>query len=123
PDSRAGRYSVRFVLDRLEIQGAGGTDAEPLLQELRVTVLVTGGTGFVGHHVVHALRAGNVTVRALVRDPRRARRLSAWGAELVGGEVADQTVLRAACVGVQGVFHLVATLKGARGDFGRVMEH
>src|SRR5437588_942517 len=122
-DDRAGRHAVRFVLDRLEIQGAGGTDAEPLLQELRVTVLVTGGTGFVGHHVVHALRARNVTVRALVRDPRRARRLSAWGAELVRGDVADQTVLRAACVGVQAVIHLVAIIKGSRADFERVMEH
>jgi len=88
-----------------------------------VTVLVTGGTGFVGHHVVHALRARNVTVRALVRDPRRARRLSAWGAELVVGDVADQTVLRAACVGVQAVIHLVAIIKGSRADFERVMEH
>ena len=88
-----------------------------------MTVLVTGGTGFVGHHVVHALRARNVTVRALVRDPRRARRLSAWGAELVVGDVADQTVLRAACVGVQAVIHLVAIINGSRADFERVMEH
>src|SRR5581483_11810827 len=91
-DDRARHDAVRGVRDRLEVQGPGGTDAEPLLQELRVTVLVTGGTGFVGHHVVHALRARNVTVRALVRDPSRARRLSAWGAELVVGDVADQTV-------------------------------
>ena len=86
-------------------------------------VLVTGGTGFVGGHVVHALRARNVRVRALVRDPKRARRLSAWGAEIVAGDVSDPTVLRAACVGATAVIHLVAIIKGSRGDFERVMEH
>ncbi len=88
-----------------------------------MTVLVTGGTGFVGGHVVHALRARDVKVRVLVRDPKRARRLSAWGAELVAGDIADMTVLRAACVGVTAVIHLVAIIKGSRADFERVMEH
>jgi uncharacterized protein YbjT (DUF2867 family) len=88
-----------------------------------MTILVTGGTGFVGSHVVHALRARDVKVRVLVRDPKRARRLSAWGAELVVGDIADLTVLRAACVGVRAVIHLVAIIKGARADFERVMEH
>jgi NADH dehydrogenase len=88
-----------------------------------VTVLVTGGTGFVGHAVVHALRARDVQVRALVRDPKRARRLSAWGATLVVGDVTDMTVLRAACTDVQAVVHLVAIIKGSRADFERVMEH
>ncbi|HKB94406.1 MAG TPA: NAD(P)H-binding protein [Gaiellaceae bacterium] len=88
-----------------------------------MTVLVTGGTGFVGGHVVHALRARDVPVRALVRDRRRAGRLAAWGAELVVGDVDDVTVLRAACVGVEAVVHLVSIIKGSRGDFERVMEH
>jgi NADH dehydrogenase len=88
-----------------------------------VTVLVTGGTGFIGGHVVHALRGRDVPVRALVRDRRRAGRLEAWGAELVVGDVSDTTVLRAACVGADAVIHLVAIIRGSRGDFERVMEH
>lgn len=88
-----------------------------------MTVLVTGGTGFVGEHVVHALRARDMRVRALVRDPKRARRLSAWGADIVVGDVTDTTVVRAACTGVQSVVHLVAIIKGSRADFERVMEH
>ena len=86
-------------------------------------VLVTGGTGFVGGHVVHALRARGVHVRALVRDRRRAGRLEAWGVELVVGDVSDVTVLRAACFGADAVVHLAAIIKGSRGDFERVMEH
>ena len=86
-----------------------------------MTVLVTGGTGFVGGHVVHALRAQELLVRALVRDPRRASRLSAWGVELVEGDVGDAASLRAACDGVDTVVHLVAIIKGSRDDFERVM--
>jgi NADH dehydrogenase len=88
-----------------------------------VTVLVTGGTGFVGPHVVHALRARSVPVRALVRDRRRASRLEAWGVELVDGDVTDAASLRVACDGAETVVHLVAIIKGSRGDFERVMEH
>ena len=50
-------------------------------------ILVTGGTGFVGSHVVHALRARELPVRVLVRDPRHGARAVAWGAELVAGDV------------------------------------
>ena len=83
-------------------KGQTGPDAEPVLQELRIgrmTVLVTGGTGFIGRHVVHALRARELPVRALVRDPRRASRLATWGVELVEGDVADAASLAAACDG------------------------
>jgi uncharacterized protein YbjT (DUF2867 family) len=86
-----------------------------------VTVLVTGATGFVGPHVVHALRAREVPVRALVRDRRRASRLTAWGVELVEGDVTDPGSLHTACSGVDAVVHLVAIIKGSRGDFERVM--
>jgi uncharacterized protein YbjT (DUF2867 family) len=86
-----------------------------------VTVLVTGGTGFVGSHVVHALRAREVPVRALVRERRRAGRLAAWGVELVEGDVTDPASLRAACAGADAVVHLVAIIKGSRADFERVM--
>jgi len=88
-----------------------------------MTVLVTGGTGFVGPHVVHALRARELPVRALVREPKRAARLAAWGVELVPGDITDPTSLRAACAGADAVVHLVAVIKGSRADFERVMEH
>jgi uncharacterized protein YbjT (DUF2867 family) len=86
-----------------------------------VTVLVTGGTGFIGQHVVHALRAREISVRALVRDRSRASRLGAWGVELVEGDVTDPASLPAALAGVDAVIHLVAIIKGSRDDFDRIM--
>jgi uncharacterized protein YbjT (DUF2867 family) len=86
-----------------------------------VTVLVTGGTGFIGPHVIHALRAKETPVRALVRDPARATRLAAWGVELAAGDVTDPASLRAACAGVDAVVHLVAIIRGKPADFERVM--
>jgi uncharacterized protein YbjT (DUF2867 family) len=86
-----------------------------------VTVLVTGGTGFIGPHVVHALRARETPVRALVRNPARATRLAAWGAELAVGDVTDPASLYAACEGADMVVHLVAIIRGRPTDFERVM--
>ena len=86
-----------------------------------MTVLVTGATGFVGPHVVHALRSRDVATRALVRDPARGSRLHAWGVELATGDVADPVSLRAACEGVDAVIHLVAIITGRPADFQRVM--
>jgi len=86
-----------------------------------MTVLVTGGSGFIGPHVIHALRARELPVRALVRDPARASRLAAWGVELVKGDVTEPASLRAACAGVDAVVHLVAIIKGSSEGFERVM--
>ncbi|HZT94698.1 MAG TPA: complex I NDUFA9 subunit family protein [Gaiellaceae bacterium] len=86
-----------------------------------MTVLVTGGTGFIGPYVVHALRSRETPVRALVRNPAKATRLAAWGAELAVGDVTDPVSLRAACEGVDAVVHLVAIIRGRPEDFERVM--
>jgi uncharacterized protein YbjT (DUF2867 family) len=86
-----------------------------------MTILVTGATGFVGPHVAHALRARDLPVRALVRDPKRATRLTAWGVDLAQGDVTESATLRGAFAGVEVVVHLVAIIKGSRTDFERIM--
>ena len=86
-----------------------------------MTVLVTGGTGFIGPHVIHRLRAQDVRVRALVRDPAGDARLAAWGVEPAVGDVTDPASVRAACEEVDAVIHLVAIIKGRPADFERVM--
>jgi uncharacterized protein YbjT (DUF2867 family) len=86
-----------------------------------MTVLVTGGTGFVGPAIVHALRARGREVRALVRRPERGARIAAFGAELATGDVTDPDSLRAALDGCTHVVHLVSILQGSPEDFERIM--
>ena len=84
-------------------------------------ILVTGGTGFVGPHIVQALRDGGHDVRALVREPGRAASLEGLGVELVVGDLSDAASLRAAVADCEAVVHLVAILTGKPADFERVM--
>ena len=84
-------------------------------------ILVTGATGFIGPKVVHALRARDRDVRALVRRPERATQLAGWGVELAKGDLTDPTSLRAALQGCTHVVHLVAIITGRPADFERVM--
>jgi NADH dehydrogenase len=86
-----------------------------------VKVLVTGGTGFVGPRVVHALRAHGHEVRALVRRPERGAPLASLGVELASGDVTDPVSLSAALDGCTHVVHLVAIIRGKPQDFERVM--
>jgi uncharacterized protein YbjT (DUF2867 family) len=86
-----------------------------------VKALVTGGTGFVGTRVVHALRAADRDVRVLVRNRERGAQVANWGAELAVGDVTDAESVDAAVAGCTHVIHLVAILRGGAEDFHRVM--
>jgi uncharacterized protein YbjT (DUF2867 family) len=86
-------------------------------------ILVTGGSGFVGGHVVHALREAERPVRCLVRDPGKAERLRTLGCELVEGDMTDADSLRRAVEGAEAVVHLVAIRQGKWEEFQRVMVH
>jgi dihydroflavonol-4-reductase len=66
-------------------------------------VLVTGGSGFIGHHLVEALRARGQRVRVLdVRAPAAAN----TEVEHVHGSVLDGAAVDAAVAGVDQVYHL-----------------
>jgi uncharacterized protein YbjT (DUF2867 family) len=71
-------------------------------------ILVTGGTGFVGPKVVHAVRAEGRPVRVLARRPEKQDQLRAWGCEIVRGDMTDAESLRHAVDGCEAVVHLVA---------------
>jgi uncharacterized protein YbjT (DUF2867 family) len=86
-----------------------------------MTVLVTGGTGFVGTAVLHELRARGLHVRALVRSTRAAERVRTVGVEPAFGDVTDPASLLAAARGAGHVVHLVAVIRGRRSEFERVM--
>jgi NADH dehydrogenase len=84
-------------------------------------ILVTGGTGFVGGHVVSALRQADRPVRCLVRNVRKGASLESLGCELVEGDMTDSASLRRAVEGVETIVHLVAVRQGKEELFERVM--
>lgn len=84
-------------------------------------ILVTGGTGFVGPKVVHALRAEGRGVRCLVRGSADTAQLEHWGCELATGDLTDAGSLRRAVEGCDTVVHLVAIIVGKPEDFERIM--
>ncbi|MBA3843412.1 MAG: NAD(P)H-binding protein [Actinobacteria bacterium] len=84
-------------------------------------ILVTGATGFIGPKVVHALRARDLDVRALVRQPERATQLAGWGVDLVRGDITDAAAVHAAAEGCTHVINLVAIIQGRPAEFHRVM--
>lgn len=72
-------------------------------------ILVTGGSGFIGGHVLTALRergsGAPYRVRLLLRDPARLPAGAASGADVVRGDLADPESLRGVCDGVDVVLH------------------
>lgn len=69
----------------------------------KMKVLVTGGTGFIGRHVVDALVEHGVAVRALCRG--QADELVRLGVEVVRGDVLDPTSVEHAVAGCTHVIH------------------
>ncbi len=70
--------------------------------------LVTGGTGFVGSHVVRALLAKGRSVRCLVRAESRRDNLDGLEIEIVVGDLTDPGSLGRALAGVHTLYHVAA---------------
>ena len=68
-------------------------------------VCVTGGTGFVGGHVVRELVERGDDVRVTFRDERRLERLAALQPEPVKADVLDRAAMRRATRGCDLLFH------------------
>ncbi len=84
--------------------------------------LVTGGSGFVGGHLIRRLLSDGWRVRALGRSTEARARLRALGAEPVTGDLSDRAALAGAMDEVEVVFHVAAhfTFWGAMRLFRRI---
>ena len=70
------------------------------------TTLVTGGTGFLGRHLVPALCRAGHTVRVLTRDPAAHPWLARYpGIEIIRGDILDGEPIAEAVAGCTYVVH------------------
>src|SRR4028119_1683007 len=91
------------------------------------TLAVTGGTGFVGQHLLRIALASGYEVRALTRTPRpadpgRARAGGGVGAPggsvaWVGGALDRSESLKQLCEGADAVIHIAGLITGDRTAF------
>lgn len=90
------------------LQPAGGPEAEPFQWAGR-SVLVTGGTGFIGRHLVAALVAAGARVKVLARSHGESLKDATWWSNQVEhrqGDLTEPGSLTGVCHGVDVVFHL-----------------
>lgn len=77
---------------------------------VKVPVLVTGGSGFVGSYIAAWLAGQGARVRAVVRKAGAHPGLESPNITQIEGDFVDPAVARAACAGIQYVFHAAATV-------------
>jgi dihydroflavonol-4-reductase len=75
------------------------------------TILVTGGTGFVGSHLVERLLSLGYNVRCLLRYPDKRRWLADLPVEVTPGDITVPESLSQAVQGADAVVHAAALLK------------
>src|SRR5262245_28800332 len=73
-----------------------------------MTTLITGATGFVGHHVTRVLLEKVKNVRVLVRPTSSIRAIESLPCEIVAGDLRDPLSLSKAVAGVSRIFHVAA---------------
>jgi dihydroflavonol-4-reductase len=86
------------------------------------TTLVTGGTGFLGSHLVSQLAERGDKLRLLIREGRDVSHLDEIEFERADGDVTDRESVRAAMDGVERVFHVAGKTSMRPSDRERVFE-
>ena len=84
--------------------------------------LVTGGSGFLGSHLIRALAARGDDLRLMLRRGSNVDHLADLEFQRAGGNVLDRATVRAAMEDVERVFHLAGTTSMRPKDRDRVFE-
>lgn len=74
-------------------------------------IFIAGGTGFIGQHLLKALKEGNFKVKCLARTEERAALCKIRGFEVVTGDITDKESLRNSLDSVEMVVHLVGIIE------------
>lgn len=82
--------------------------------------LVTGGTGFIGSHLVRQLAARGDDIRLLVREGRDTSHMDDLDWERAEGDITDRASVRLAMDDVSKVFHVAGTTSMRPKDHDRV---
>ncbi len=75
---------------------------------MKKKVLVTGGAGFIGSHLVESLLAKRYQVRVVDSLIYGKREWVPSAAEFIEADIADIEACRKAAAGVNGIFHMAA---------------
>lgn len=78
-----------------------------------LAILITGGGGFIGRHLIQELLAEDSPIRpSLIRVLDIQEKPSPWGDKLewIKGSILDEEVLSTACQGIDLIFHLAAVV-------------
>jgi nucleoside-diphosphate-sugar epimerase len=78
---------------------------------------VTGGSGFVGQHVIRKLKERGYDVHALVRSKASEEIVDALGATIVPGDVTDVESMREGMAGSDVIFHIAGWYKIGASDW------
>ena len=78
---------------------------------------VTGGSGFIGQHVIRKLIQRGYDVHALARSSQSADIVSSLGASVVRGDITDVESMREGMTGSDVVFHIAAWYKIGADDW------
>jgi len=96
------------------------SSVEPFLSSIPVPIAVTGGTGFVGSHLVDTLCDAGLEPRVLVRDSASPRWIAGRPVAWVAGSLGDPDALRRLVAGAGTVVHLAGVVRaGSAAEFDR----
>ncbi len=80
---------------------------------MKQRIAVTGASGFIGQSICRSLLARDFSVSALIRTARQADLPALRGADIVHGNLADQSSLNRLVIDADAVIHCAGSVRGA----------